>query len=225
MRKLILLIVILATIKSFAQVDFEIINLAGDTSLTIKQIETLANDQQNVNHWPGTYDSLELVRKSFVEIFNLEVAAANAYADFKRTKTAARDLRGLIESFYDTLYFTATQSKVANSFLQKTQQPNFLIRVNSDFKRYKGFIGSNDLFSLELQKYSEENKRWENANPRKKAGLVFLSNKSFRILPLEQTGETIDFYLVPFSSGNTKAVYQGEKEDGTVVRITHFIKN
>lgn len=225
MKNLLLSIAFFTLAQVQAQVNFEIVNLEGDTVFTVRQTEKLANDQQNINHWSGSYDSLGLVSKGILEIFNLEVAAANAYAEFELTKAAALNLRQQIEGFRDTSYFDATQSRISAPFIQKTEQPNFLIRVGDSFERYKATIAGNGFLTLELQVYDEANSRWENANPRDMARLILISNKSLRVLPLDQTGEQLDFYLVPSISGNTRSIFEAKKSDGTTARMTHFKNN
>ena len=58
-------------------------------------------------------------------------------------------------------------------------------------------------------------------NPRDVKGMLILSTESFRLRALTLIGENVEFYLIREDS--SKKTWEGEKQDGTTIRITQFL--
>jgi len=189
------------------------------TDSTVALLETTAvqDSLESVTPLTGAIDSSSMETMLFGFIRQFRTGQARAVREEKRYNRQATALNSLLNSFSDSLYFEWTQDNHAGQFLAAGTLPNFRIRIASNFYWARCYIAGNGLLRLE-----RTNAAGQFLNPRDNAVMYIQSTESFRLLPLTLIGEQMEFYL---DRQNTRRwTWEGEKQDGTVIRITQLLE-
>jgi len=189
------------------------------TDSTVALLETTTVQDSLVSTIPMTFaiDSSQMETALFGFIRQFRTGQARAVRQEKENNRKATALNSLLNSFSDSLYFEWTQDNHAGQFLTTGRLPNFRIRIGSSFYWAKAFIPANNILRLELT-----DPQGNNLSPRDLTVLYINSTESFRLQPLSITGESLEFYLVRQDS--RRWTWEGEKADGTVIRITQLLE-
>jgi len=208
-----LLFLCLATLATAQEYTIEGVT---DSTVALKETTIGADSLENVTYLTGAIDSSQMETSLFGFIRQYRTGQARAVREEKRYDRQATALNNLLNSFSDSTYFQWTQDNHAGQFLTVGTLPNFRIRIGSSFYWAKTFIPANNVLRLELT-----DQQGRNLSPRDLTVLYINSTESFRLQPLSITGESLEFYLVRQDS--RRWTWEGEKQDGTTIRITQFL--
>lgn len=214
MKNIITALLFLFSLPSFGQ-QYTIQQV---TDSTVALLETTTVQDSLVSTIPMTFaiDSSSLETALFGFIHQFRTGQARAVRQEKEYNRKATALNSLLNSFSDSLYFEWTQDNHAGQFLAAGILPNYKIRIGSNFYWARCYIAGNGLLSLE-----RTNAAGQFLNPRDNAVIYIQSTESFRLLPLTITGERVEFYLD--RQDTRRWSWEGEKQDGTTIRITQFL--
>lgn len=214
MKNILTVIAIILTLPLAGQ-QFTIESVT-DSTVALKETTIGQDSLESVTYLTGAIDSSQMENSLFGFIRAKRTGQARAVRQEKEYNRQATALNSLLNAFSDSLYFEWTQSQHAGQFLASGQLPNFRIRIGSSFYWAKTFIPANNVLRLELT-----DQQGRNLSPRDLTVLYINSTESFRLQPLSITGEVVEFYLDRQDS--RRWTWEGEKQDGTVIRITQLL--
>lgn len=190
------------------------------TDSTVALLETTTVQDSLVSTIPMTFaiDSSQMETMLFGFIRQFRTGQARAVRQEKEYDRKATVLNSLLNSFSDSTYFQWTQDNHAGQFLAAGNLPNYRIRIGSNFYWAKAYIAGNGILRMELT-----NPAGAFLNPRDNAAMYIQSPESFRVrATLSIIGEQVEFYLIRQDS--RRVTWEGEKIDGTIIRITQFLE-
>ncbi len=187
-----------------------------DNTVALKEATIGVDSLESVTYLTGAIDSSRMETSLFGFIRAKRTGQARAVRQEKEYNRQATALNVLLNAFSDSLYFEWTQSNHASQFLATGQLPNYRIRIGANFYWARCYIAGNGLLRLELTTSDGAN-----LNPRDYAVMYIQSTESFRLLPLTITGERVEFYLI--RQDLRRVTWEGEKADGTLIRITQLL--
>lgn len=187
-----------------------------DNTVALKETTIGVDSLESVTYLTGAIDSSRMETSLFGFIRAKRTGQARAVRQEKEYNRQATALNVLLNAFSDSLYFEWTQSNHASQFLATGRLPNYRIRIGANFYWARCYIAGNGLLRLELTTSDGAN-----LNPRDYAVMYIQSTESFRLLPLTITGERVEFYLI--RQDLRRVTWEGEKADGTLIRITQLL--
>ena len=192
------------------------IEAVTDSTVALKETNIGADSLETVTYLTGAIDSSSMETSLFGFIRAKRTGQARAIRRAREFEAQATALNVVLNAFSDSLYFSWTQDNYANRFTASNSLPNYRIRIGSNFYWATGYIAGNGLLRLELT-----TRAGAFLKPRDNAVMYIQSVESFRLLPLDIIGEQVKFYLIRQDS--RRVTWEGEKQDGTLIRITQYL--
>jgi len=193
------------------------IETVTDSTVALKETTIGQDSLESVTYLTGAIDSSQMENSLFGFIRAKRTGQARAVRQEKEYNRQATALNSLLNAFSDSLYFSWTQANHAGQFLAAGNLPNYRVRIGANFYWARCYIAGNGLLRLELT-----TRAGAFLNPRDNATMYIQSTESFRLLPLDITGEQVEFYLIRQDS--RRVTWEGKKQDGTIIRITQFLE-
>ncbi len=188
-----------------------------DNTVALKETTIGVDSLESVTYLTGAIDSSRMETSLFGFIRAKRTGQARAVRQEKEYNRQATALNVLLNAFSDSLYFSWTQANHASQFLAAGNLPNYRIRIGQDFYWGRGYIAGNNLLRIELTDAAGAF-----LSPRDFAVVKIKSTESFRLLSLDITGEQVEFYLI--RQDTFRKTWEGDKQDGTLIRITQLLE-
>ena len=188
------------------------------SNVALKETTLSADSLQNENYLTGAIDSSNMETRLFELIRSKRTGQARAIRRAKEFEAEGNALNAISNAFSDSLYLDWTKANYARRFTQSElgTLPNYRIRIGTDLYWAKAFISPSGALVMEVT-----NSDGTPLSPRDVKGMLILSTESFRLRALTIIGENVDFILTREDSGQKK--WEGDKQDGTTIRITQFL--
>lgn len=187
-----------------------------DSTVALKETTIGADSLENVTYLTDAIDSASMVERLFGFIRAKRTGEARSIRKAKEFKAEGNALNAISNAFSDSLYFDWTKANYSSWFTQTGTLPNYRIRVGATLYWAKAFISPAGVLVMEVT-----NSNGTPLSQRDLKRLLILSPESFRLLALTIIGENVDFVLIREDSGQKK--WEGDKQDGTTIRITQFL--
>ena len=187
-----------------------------DSTVALKVTAVGQYSLENVEYLTGAIDSASMVTSIFGFIQSRRTGEARAIRRAKEFEAEGNALNVISNAFSDSLYFDWTKANYAGQFTQAGTLPNYRIRVGANLYWAKAFISPAGVLVMEVT-----NQNGSVLSPRDIKGMLILSPESFRLLALTVIGEKVDFVLI--RQDTRRKIWEGDKQDGTTIRITQLL--
>lgn len=187
-----------------------------DSTVALKETAITADSLENVTYLTGAIDSASMIQSIFGFIRAKRTGQARAIRQAKEREREATALNAISNAFSDSLYFDWTQANHASRFLAAGNLPNYRLRVGANLYWARCSIAGNGSLRMEVTTSSGQL-----LNPRDNAPMFIHSPESFRLNPLLVTGERVEFVL--YSQDTRRKTWEGQKADGTLIRLTQLL--
>ena len=205
---------ILGAVSLFSQ-EYTVISVT-DTTVALKETTIGQYSLISENYLTGAIDSASMVERLFGFIRAKRTGEARSIRKAKEFKAEGNALNAISNAFSDSLYFDWTKANYSSWFTQTGTLPNYRIRVGATLYWAKAFISPAGVLVMEVTGTDGTP-----LSPRDIKGMLIQSTESFRLLALTIIGENVDFILTREDSSQKK--WEGDKQDGTTIRITQFL--